>query len=51
MSCDTICTFLQPIVDSIQAVLNLVYLPYTLLGIVAPPVDTWFQPFVTCTLT
>jgi hypothetical protein len=51
MSCVTLCAFLQPIVDVIQWLLNFVYLPINLVGFVTPPVNTWFQPFVSCTLT
>ena len=51
MSCVTACTFLQPVVDCIQFFLNFMYLPLNWLGIVTPPVNTWFQPFVSCTLT
>jgi hypothetical protein len=47
----TICTFLQPGINFLQSALNFMYLPLSFFGISAPPVHTWFQPLVSCTLT
>ena len=47
----TVCTFLQPGVNFLQSVMNFMYLPLSFFGVSAPPVNTWFQPFVSCTLT
>ena len=51
MSCDTLCTFLQPIVNLFQGFVNLLYIPFSLINVTPPPVASWFQPFVSCTLT
>ncbi len=50
----TICTLLQPAVDFLQQIINAAYIPFNLIGISAPPVATWFNPFLQifgCTLT
>lgn len=47
----TFCTFIQPLVNSMQWMLNLIYLPMSFIGISAPPVSSWFQPLLSCTLT
>jgi hypothetical protein len=47
----TICTFLQPMVGMVQTLVDFMYLGLNVIGVVTPPVITWFQPLVPCTLT
>ncbi len=42
----TLCTLFQPLVSSLQYLLNLLYVPLSFLGISAPPVATWFNPIL-----
>jgi len=43
-----LCFFVQPWVNGLQAMLDIMYIPLSFLGIAAPPVASWFQPFLPC---
>jgi hypothetical protein len=43
-----LCFFVQPCVNSLQALLDVMYIPLSFLGIHAPPVSSWFQSFLPC---
>ena len=48
---DVLCGLLQPFVDLLQSFVSMAYLPLNWIGIVTPPVSSWFQPFLPCTLS
>jgi hypothetical protein len=48
---DWICTLLQPMVDMLQGWVGMFYIPLNFLGFATPPVASWFNPLLPCTLT
>ncbi len=51
MDLSLLCGLLQPFVDLVQTFVSLAYLPLNWIGIGTPPVSSWFQPFLPCTLS
>ncbi len=43
-----ICALVQPLVNTLQGVLDIMYIPLNFLGVVTPPVSSWFHPFLPC---
>lgn len=50
MDLSVLCGLLQPFVDLLQSFVSMAYLPLNWIGIGTPPVSSWFQPFLPCTL-
>ncbi len=48
---DIICQSLQPLVDMFQAVFAFAWTPLTWFGFSVPPVSSWLNPLLPCTLT
>jgi hypothetical protein len=47
---DVVCGLLQPMVDMLQSMVAIFYVPLNFFGIQTPPVASWFEPFLPCTL-
>lgn len=43
-----LCFFVQPLANALQMLLDVIYTPLNLIGVVTPPVSSWFHPFLPC---